>query len=83
MRRAIAMKTYLKLMGEVTGGWLLSKGALAAADGKAPDAAYGRARIDLAAHFAETVLAQAPGQVAGITIGAEGLARLDAAALGG
>jgi len=74
---------YLKLMGEVTGGWLLAKGALAAAGGKAPDAAYGQARIDLAAHFAETVLAQAPGQVAGITIGAETLARLGAAALGG
>jgi len=74
---------YLKLMGEVTGGWLLAKGALAAANGKAPDAAYGQARIDLASHFAETVLAQAPGQVAGITIGAETLSRLDAAALGG
>jgi len=73
---------YLKLMGEVTGGWLLSKGALAAAKGQAPDIAYGRARIDLAAHFAETVLAQAHGQVAGIAIGAEGLSRLDAAALG-
>ncbi len=73
---------YLKLMGEVTGGWLLAKGALAAAKGLAPDVAYGRARIDLAAHFAETVLAQAHGQVAGIVIGAEGLSRLDAAALG-
>ena len=73
---------YLKLMGEVTGGWLLAKGALAAANGKAPDPVYGQARIDLARHFAETVLAQAPGQVAGITIGAETLSRLNAAALG-
>jgi alkylation response protein AidB-like acyl-CoA dehydrogenase len=74
---------YLKLMGEVTGGWLLAKGALAATNGKAPDPAYGQARIDLASHYAETLLSQAPGQVAGITIGAETLSRLGAAALGG
>jgi alkylation response protein AidB-like acyl-CoA dehydrogenase len=73
---------YLKLMGEVVGGWLLTKGALAAKQGRCADAAYGRARIDLASFYAETVLSQAPGQVAGIAIGAEGLLRLDAAALG-
>ena len=73
---------YLKLMGEVVGGWLLSKGAIAAKDGRCADAAYGRARIDLANFYAETVLSQAQGQVAGITVGAGGLLRLDAAALG-
>ena len=74
---------YLRLAGEVIGGWLLCRGALAAAAGRAGDKAYGDARIALARHYAETVLAQAPGQVAGITAGADVLAELDAAALGG
>ena len=73
---------YLKLAGEVIGGWLLARGALAAADGRAGDKAYGEARIALARHYAETVLSQAPGQVAGVTAGADTLAALDAAALG-
>ena len=73
---------YLKLMGDVIGGWLLAKGALAAAEGRAGDEAFARTRIALAAHFAETVLAQAPGQVAGVTAGAAGLETLTAAALG-
>ena len=74
---------YLKLAGDVIGGWLLARGALAAAEGRAGDKAYGDARIALARHYAETVLAQAPGQVAGVIAGAEMLAALDAAALGG
>jgi hypothetical protein len=74
---------YLKLMGDTIGGWLLGKGAIAAADGKAGDAAYEDARIGLAAHYAETVLAQVPGQTPAVTAGAEGLMALDAAALGG
>jgi alkylation response protein AidB-like acyl-CoA dehydrogenase len=74
---------YLKLMGDVVGGWLLGKGAIAAAEGRAGDEAYGTARIGLAAHYAETVLALAPGQTPGITTGAAALLALDAAALGG
>jgi len=73
---------YLKLMGDVMGGWLLAKGALAAAEGRAGDETYAGARIGLAAHYAATVLAQAPGQVAGVTAGAAGLEALSAAALG-
>jgi len=73
---------YLKLMGDVMGGWLLGKGALAAAQGRAGDETYAGARIALAAHFAETVLAQVPGQMAGVTAGAAGLEALTAAALG-
>jgi alkylation response protein AidB-like acyl-CoA dehydrogenase len=73
---------YLKLMGDVVGGWLLGKGALAAAEGRAGDPAYAAARIGLASHYAETVLAQAPGQTPAITAGAEALCALDAAALG-
>jgi alkylation response protein AidB-like acyl-CoA dehydrogenase len=74
---------YLKLMGDVIGGWLLGRGAIAAADGKVGDTAYEDARIALTAHYAETVLAQAPGQTPAITAGAAGLQALDAAALGG
>ena len=74
---------YLKLAGDVIGGWLLARGALAAADGRAGDKAYGDARIALARHYAESILAQAPGQIAGIIAGAGMLAALDAAALGG
>ncbi len=73
---------YLKLMGDVIGGWLLGRGAIAAADGRAGDEAYESARIGLAAHYAETVLAQAPGLTPAITVGAAGLRALDAAALG-
>jgi alkylation response protein AidB-like acyl-CoA dehydrogenase len=73
---------YLKLMAEVIGGWLLAKGAQAAADGRAGDETYARSRIGLAGHYAETVLAQASGQVAGVIAGAAGLEALTAAALG-
>jgi 3-(methylthio)propanoyl-CoA dehydrogenase len=73
---------YLKLTGEVMGGWLLAKGALAAAEGRAGDETYATARIALAAHYAETVLAQAQGQVAGVVAGAAGLEALGVAALG-
>jgi len=73
---------YLKLMGDVIGGWLLAKGAMAAVEGRAGDEAYAAMRIGLAARFAETVLAQAPGQVAGVTAGAAGLETMTAAALG-
>jgi alkylation response protein AidB-like acyl-CoA dehydrogenase len=67
---------FLTLMGEVTGGWLLAKGAMAAAEGRAGDERYAAGRIGLAAHFAETVLARAPGQVAGVVAGADGLEAL-------
>jgi alkylation response protein AidB-like acyl-CoA dehydrogenase len=73
---------YLELLGDTVGGWLLGKGAQAAADGRAGDEAYGNARVALATHYAETVLAQVPGQVAAVTAGAAVLASLDAVALG-
>jgi hypothetical protein len=72
---------YLKLMGDVVGGWLLAKGAMAAAEGRAGDEAYARSKIALAHRYAETVLAQAPGQVAGITAGAADLEALGATVL--
>jgi hypothetical protein len=73
---------YLKLTGDVMGGWLLAKGALAAAEGRAGDKSYAAGKIGLASRYAETVLAQVPGQIAGITAGAEGLEAFSAAVLG-
>jgi alkylation response protein AidB-like acyl-CoA dehydrogenase len=73
---------YLKLMGDVIGGWLLGKGAIAAAEGRSGDEAYETARIALTAHYAETVLSQAPGQTPAVIAGAETLWSLNAAALG-
>jgi alkylation response protein AidB-like acyl-CoA dehydrogenase len=73
---------YLTLMGDVVGGWLLIKGAIAAADGDY-DPAYAAARVALASHYAETVLTQAPGRMASVIAGAATLKALDAAALGG
>ena len=72
---------YLTLMGDLIGGWLLIKGAAAAAQG-GYDPAFAAARLALASHYAETVLTQAPGRVAGIIAGADTLKALDAAALG-
>ena len=73
---------YLKLTGDVIGGWLLAKGALAAAEGRAGDETYAATRIGLAARYGETVLAQVPGQIAGVIAGAAGLEALTAAMLG-
>jgi alkylation response protein AidB-like acyl-CoA dehydrogenase len=54
---------YLKLLGDVIGGWMLAKGALAASRnltaGEGP-ADYWRTRIGLARVYSEQVLAQAP-----------------------
>jgi hypothetical protein len=71
---------FLTLMGDVTGGWLLAKGALACVARSETDA-YARARIGVATHYAETLLAQAPGKVAGVIAGADVLKALDEAAL--
>jgi alkylation response protein AidB-like acyl-CoA dehydrogenase len=69
---------YLKLTGDVMGGWFLAKGALAAAEGRAGDETFAQGRIGLAARYAETVLAQVPGQIAGVIAGAAGLEALGA-----
>jgi len=76
---------FLKLAGDVTGGWLLCVGAVAAQrrlkEGEG-DAAYNRARIALARAYAETVLTSAPGLAGDIQAGADvlfepGLAMLE------
>ena len=71
---------FLKLMGDVVGGWLLGKGALACV-GRAETDAYARARIGVAGHYAETILAQTPGKVASVIAGGDALRALDVAAL--
>ena len=79
-RRARAMpdalsgaSAYLTLLGDVVGGWMLAKGALAQPDG---------VRLALARIYAETVLATVPGQVAGVTMGAGYLEGVTPEALG-
>ncbi|MBL6852262.1 MAG: acyl-CoA dehydrogenase [Alphaproteobacteria bacterium] len=74
---------YLKLLGDLTGGWMLAKGALAAAKhtGDDPDQ-WWATRIGLARVFADQVLAQSPGLAAGVTAGAIDLVKTSARALG-
>ncbi|MBV9541799.1 MAG: acyl-CoA dehydrogenase, partial [Alphaproteobacteria bacterium] len=75
--------SYLKLLGDLTGGWMLAKGALAAAkhDGDDEDQ-WWQTRIGLARVFAEQVLAQTPGLAAGVTAGAIDLIKTNPRALG-
>jgi hypothetical protein len=74
---------YLKLLGDLTGGWMLAKGALAAAAHTgADDDQWWTTRIGLARVFADQVLAQAPGLAGGVTAGAIDLLKTSARALG-
>jgi hypothetical protein len=76
---------YLKLLGDVVGGWMLGKQALAAsakiAAGEGP-ADYWRTKIGLARVFAEQILAQAPGLTQAVTQGAVDLFRATPESLG-
>jgi 3-(methylthio)propanoyl-CoA dehydrogenase len=86
-RDALAGATpFLKLAGDVTGGWTLAKGALAALghlQAKTGDAGYMTSRISLAGFFAENVLAQVQGQMAAVTAGSDVLFEADMEALVG
>jgi hypothetical protein len=75
---------YLRLMGDLSGGGMLAKGALIAASHPAADDSdlWWQTRIGLARIFAEQVLAQAPGLAAAVTAGAIDLTRTSASALG-
>jgi hypothetical protein len=76
---------YLKLMGDVVGGWMLGKQALAASQKIAAgegDQAYWRTRIGLARVFAHQVLAQAPGLAQAVTQGSVDLFRATPESLG-
>ena len=49
---------FLHLMGLLTGGWMLTRGAIAAAEGAGPDAEFRKARIAVADIFAAQYLPQ-------------------------
>jgi alkylation response protein AidB-like acyl-CoA dehydrogenase len=76
---------YLKLLGDVVGGWMLAKGALAAsrhiADGDGPTD-YWRTKIGLARVFSEQILAQAPALSQAVSQGAIDLFRATPESLG-
>jgi alkylation response protein AidB-like acyl-CoA dehydrogenase len=74
---------YLKLLGDVTGGWMLAKGALIAASHLADDTdKWWRTRIGLARLYAESILAGAPALGAAVMIGAYDLSATTPQALG-
>ena len=76
---------YLRLLGDVVGGWMLGKQALAAsahiAAGEGPQD-YWRTRIGLARVYSEQILAQAPGLTQAVTQGAVDLFRATPESLG-
>jgi hypothetical protein len=76
---------YLRLLGDVVGGWMLGKQALAASKNITAgvgDQAYWRTRIGLARVFSHQVLAQAPGLAQAVTQGAVDLFRATPESLG-
>jgi hypothetical protein len=76
---------YLKLLGDVVGGWMLAKGALAASErlvaGDGPQD-YWRTKIGLARVYSEQILAQAPALAQGVSQGAIDLFRATPESLG-
>ena len=86
-RDALAGATpFLKLAGDVTGGWTLAIGALAALkhlQNKTGDASYMTSKISLAGFFAENVLAQVHGLLASVTSGSDVMFEPDIEALVG
>lgn len=81
-----AADAYLRLMGDVVGGWMLAKGALAAqarlqtGDG---DAAWLRGKQDLYEVYAANVLGHASSRLAAIGQGGDLLKRMTVEALAG
>ncbi|HEY3697571.1 acyl-CoA dehydrogenase [Phenylobacterium sp.] len=71
---------YLKLAGDVIGGWMLGREALLAAGSPEPWLA---AKAPLARLYASQVLAQAPGVAAGVMAGGADLEGVSAEALAG
>ena len=80
-----AADAYLKLMGDVVGGWLLAKGALAAKaqiEAGEGDAAWLQGRLDLYEVYAANVLGHASSRLAAVGQGGELLQRMTAEVLG-
>jgi alkylation response protein AidB-like acyl-CoA dehydrogenase len=69
-RAAAGAVEYLRLFGTVTGGWLMARAALAAAEaiaGKGGDRAFLEGKLVSARFYADTVLARAPASLTPIT----------------
>jgi len=74
---------YLELFGTVTGGWLLAKGALAAArELEGGDDPFLRAKITTARFYCRQLLPRAGGLVASVVAGAADLFEIDREQLG-
>ncbi|WP_242913569.1 acyl-CoA dehydrogenase [Brevundimonas pishanensis] len=77
---------YLKLLGDVVGGWMLAKGALAAKaklDANDGDAAWLQGKLDLYEVYAANVLGHVSSRLAGVGQGGELLNKLTVEALAG
>ena len=75
---------YLRIFGTVTGGWLLTKQALAAQaelDAGSADTEYLAAKITTARFFAEQILPQAGGLVPAVQAGSSALYEVDGSSL--
>ena len=81
-----AADAYLKLMGDVVGGWMLAKGALAAKaklDAQDGDPAWLQGKLDLYEVYAANVLGHVSSRLAAIGQGGELLQRMTVDALAG
>ncbi|WP_392355102.1 acyl-CoA dehydrogenase C-terminal domain-containing protein [Brevundimonas sp. LF-1] len=77
---------YLKLMGDVVGGWMLAKGALAARaklDAGEGDAAWLQGKLDLYEVYAANVLGHVSSRLAAVGQGGDLLQRMSVEALAG
>ena len=80
-----AADAYLKLMGDVIGGWMLAKGALAAKvriDATEGDPAWLQGKMDLYEVYAANVLGHASSRLAAVGQGGDLLSRIGREALG-
>ena len=80
-----AADAYLKLMGDVIGGWMLARGALAAKarlDAGDGDPAWLNGKIALYEIYAANVLGHASSRLAAVGQGGDLLARMSREALG-
>ena len=81
-----AADAYLKLLGDVVGGWMLAKGALAAKaklDAQDGDPAWLQGKLDLYEVYAANVLGHVSSRLAAIGQGGELLRRMTVDALAG
>jgi hypothetical protein len=81
-----AADAYLKLMGDVIGGWMVAKGALAAKarlDAGDGDPAWLQGKLDLYEIYAANVLGHASSRLAAVGQGGEVLKRMSVEALAG